>query len=76
MFKKINLVIHCASLTNAEGRFNVKKEMFRNNLDCMNNVIDYCIKSKSKLIHISSTSVYGKQVKLVNEDDDYFYQQE
>ena len=72
MFKKINLVIHCASLTNAEGSFNVKKEMFRNNLDCMNNVIDYCIKSKSKLIHISSTSVYGKQVKLVNEDDDYF----
>lgn len=72
MFKKIDLVIHCASLTNAEGSFNVKKEMFRNNLDCMNNVIDYCIKSKSKLIHISSTSVYGKQVKLVNEDDDYF----
>jgi UDP-glucose 4-epimerase len=72
MFKKINLVIHCASLTNAEGSFNVKKEMFRNNLDCMNNVIDYCVKSKSKLIHISSTSVYGKQVKLVNEDDDYF----
>ena len=72
MFKKIDLVIHCASLTNAEGSFNVKKEMFRNNLDCMNNVIDYCVKSKSKLIHISSTSVYGKQVKLVNEDDDYF----
>ena len=26
-------------------------------------------KNKSKLIHISSTSVYGKQVKIVNESD-------
>jgi UDP-glucose 4-epimerase len=26
-FKKINLIIHCASLTNAEGSFSVKKEM-------------------------------------------------
>ena len=35
----------------------------------MKNVINYCIKNKSKLIHISSTSVYGKQVKIVNEND-------
>ena len=28
----------------------------------------YC--NKAKLIHISSTSVYGKQVKIVKEDDD------
>ena len=46
--------------------------MFRNNLDCMRNVINYCKKFNSKLIHISSTSVYGKQVKIVNEDNDYF----
>jgi|TARA_B110000211_G_C14074959_1_gene551612 UDP-glucose 4-epimerase len=71
-FKKINLIIHCASLTNAEGSFSVKKEMFRNNLKCMRNVIDFCKKNKSKLIHISSTSVYGKQAKIVNEDDDSF----
>ena len=71
-FKKINLIIHCASLTNAEGSFSVKKEMFRNNLKCMRNVINFCKKNKSKLIHISSTSVYGKQAKIVNEDDDSF----
>ena len=46
--------------------------MFRNNLKCMKNVIDFCKKNKSKLIHISSTSVYGKQAKIVNEDDDSF----
>jgi UDP-glucose 4-epimerase len=71
-FKKVDLIIHCASYTNAEGSFNIKKQMFDNNLNCMNNVVDYCIKSKSKLIHISSTSVYGKQVKIVNEDNDFF----
>jgi len=68
-FKKVDYVIHCASLTNAQGSFSIKKEMCRNNISCMKNVISYCIKNKSKLIHISSTSVYGKQVKIVNEDD-------
>ncbi len=68
-FKRVDYVIHCASLTNAQGSFSIKKEMFRNNISCMKNVLNYCINNKSKLIHISSTSVYGKQVKIVNEDD-------
>jgi len=71
-FKNVDLIIHCASLTNAENSFSNEKEMFKNNLGCMKNVIDYCIKKKSKLIHLSSTSVYGKQAKIVNEDDDSF----
>ena len=32
-FKKIDLVIHCASLTNAESSFSKKTEMFKNNLN-------------------------------------------
>ena len=71
-FKNVDLIIHCASLTNAENSFSNEKEMFKNNLGSMKNVIDYCIKKKSKLIHLSSTSVYGKQAKIVNEDDDSF----
>ena len=43
--------------------------MFKNNLGCMRNVVKFCIKNKTKLIHISSTSVYGKQKNIVNEDD-------
>lgn len=54
-------------MTNAAGSFNKKKEMYKNNINCMKNVIDYCLKNKSKLIHISSTSVYGKQTDLVDE---------
>ena len=69
IFKKVDLIIHFASHTNAENSFNNKKEMFKNNLGLMKNIISYCIKHKSKLIHISSTSVYGNQAKIVNEED-------
>ena len=68
IFKGVSYLIHCASMTNAEKSFSVEKEMFRNNLECMKNVIDYCQKSKVKLIHLSSTSVYGKQAELVDEN--------
>ncbi len=68
--KKVDYVIHCASQTNAEASFSKKKEMYRNNINCMKNIINYCKRTKAKLIHISSTSVYGKQVKIVNEDDE------
>ena len=66
-FKNVNYVIHLASMTNAAGSFNKKKEMYKNNIGCFGNVINFCKKNKSKLIHISSTSVYGKQTSLVDE---------
>lgn len=65
----MNFIIHCASLTDAANSFLKKKEMFNNNLGCMKNVVKFCIKNKTKLIHISSTSVYGKQKNVVNESD-------
>ncbi len=67
-FKNIDYVIHCASMTNAEKSFGKEKEMYKNNIDCLKNVIDFCKKNKSKLIHLSSTSVYGKQTNLVDEN--------
>ena len=66
-FKNIDYVIHLASMTNAAGSFNKKNEMYKNNIGCLKNVISFCKKNKSKLIHISSTSVYGKQTNLVDE---------
>ena len=67
-FKNIDYLIHCASMTNAEKSFGRKKEMFNNNLNCLKTVINYCNLNKVKLIHISSTSVYGKQAKVVDEN--------
>ena len=71
-FKNINLIIHCASYTNAENSFAIKKEMFKNNLNCMKNVMNYCIKNKAKLFHLSSTSVYGNQAERVFEDNNKY----
>ena len=66
-FNKIDCVVHLASMTNAAGSFNKKNEMYKNNIECMKNIINFCKVKKSKLIHISSTSVYGKQAALVDE---------
>ena len=66
-FHNIGVIIHCASMTNAEKSFGKEKEMFKNNLNCLKTVMNFCNSNKVKLIHISSTSVYGKQADLVDE---------
>jgi UDP-glucose 4-epimerase len=66
-FKKIDYLIHLASMTNAEKSFSKEKEMYKNNINCLKTVIKFCKKNKVKLIHLSSTSVYGKQATLVDE---------
>ena len=67
-FKNIDYLIHCASMTNAEKSFGRKNQMYKNNLNCLNTIINFCNSKKVKLIHISSTSVYGKQAKVVDEN--------
>ena len=66
-FKNISIVFHFASMTNAEKSFGKEKEMFSNNLNCLKTVVKFCEKTNAKLIHLSSTSVYGKQAALVDE---------
>ena len=65
---KVNLVIHLASMTNSEESFNNKKFIYFNNLDSFKNIIKFCKKFNSKLIHFSSTSIYGPQKNVVDED--------
>ena len=67
-FKNIKYVIHCASMTNAEKSFGKEDIMYKNNIDCLKTVIKFCKKNKAKLFHLSSTSVYGKQVDIVDEN--------
>jgi len=67
-FKKVDYLIHCASMTNAEKSFGNEKEMYKNNINCLKTTIKYCKKNSVKLIHLSSTSVYGKQAEIVDED--------
>jgi UDP-glucose 4-epimerase len=65
---KSDIVIHLASITNAEKSFENEKEVNENNFGSFKNIVEYCNKYKSRLIHISSTSVYGPQKNLVNEN--------
>ncbi len=65
---KTDIVLHLASTTNAEKSFENKNYLFKNNLGSFKNIVNYCKKFRSNLIHISSTSVYGTQKDLVDED--------
>jgi len=69
--KNIDALIHLASITDAQN--SVGKEDFyeKNNLGCFQNVVKYCLKNKTKLIHISSTSVYGDQSEIVTEESKF-----
>jgi len=67
-FKNIKYLIHCASMTNAKKSFEKEKQMFKNNINCLRTVINFCKKNNVKLIHLSSTSVYGKQANIVDEN--------
>jgi len=67
-FKKVDVVINLASLTDAAGSVKLKNKIWKNNIGVFNNVINYCASRSAKLIHISTTSVYGEQKGLVDEN--------
>jgi nucleoside-diphosphate-sugar epimerase len=67
-FANIDIVFHFASMTDAAKSFENQIEMHKNNINCLNTVIRFCIKTGAKLVHLSSTSVYGKQAAIVNEE--------
>lgn len=72
---KIDIVIHLASISNAEESFKLKKLIYSNNFEIFKNIVNFCAKKKSKLIHLSSTSVYGRQDSLVDENCKYLQPQ-
>ena len=67
-FKKVDIVINLASSTDAERSLKNKSKIYKNNLGIFRNILKYCKKNSSKLIHISSTSVYGEQKGMVDEN--------
>ena len=68
LVEKADILLNLASTTDAEGSLKIRNKIYKNNLGIFNNVIDYCKKKNAKLIHISSTSVYGMQSSVVNEN--------
>ena len=65
---KVDVVLHLASLTNAVSSINNYKKFYENNFYSFVNIFNFCKKKRAKLIHISSTSVYGSNSNFVDEN--------
>jgi nucleoside-diphosphate-sugar epimerase len=61
-------VVHLAAITDAAGSFDRATELEANNFDATAKIAAACRDARARLIHLSSTSVYGTQNALVSED--------
>ena len=61
--QEVDIVIHLAAITDATLSFKNAKEVEENNFLTTKKLTNLCVKYNSKLIMISSTSVYGKQTQ-------------
>lgn len=68
IFKKNSIVIHLAAITNAQDSFKNSNLIEKNNLQSTKKISNLCLKYNAKFIMISTTSVYGTQSTLVNEN--------
>jgi len=65
---KSDYIIHLAAKTDAAQSSKYEKEFYLNNLEASKKIINFTKKNNSKLIFASSTSVYGPQSELVDEN--------
>lgn len=67
-FRGTDVVIHLAAITNAAGSFEIQDQVEQVNFVGTECVARACIKAGSKLIFLSTTSVYGTQKEIVDEE--------
>lgn len=67
-FAGTDAVIHLAAATNAEESFFAPREVERSNLEATRRVAAACVRAHSPLVYPSTTSVYGMQSGLVDEN--------
>lgn len=63
-----DVVVQLAAITNAAGSFEIREKVERENYLATERVAQACLRTGSALINISSTSVYGTQKDVVDED--------
>lgn len=63
-----NVVVHLAAITDAAGSFGKAEEVEANNYQATVKVAEACVDTGTRLIALSSTSVYGTQNEVVAED--------
>lgn len=64
----IDVVIHLAAITDAAGSFDKAEVVENNNFNATKRVAEACAMHNVRLIAISSTSVYGTQESVVDEN--------
>ena len=68
ILKDADVVIHLAAITDAAGSFERASELEANNYTATLKVAEACVINNTRLIALSSTSVYGTQNEVVSED--------
>jgi nucleoside-diphosphate-sugar epimerase len=68
VFSGADCVVHLAAITNAAGTFEMGEQVERVNYMGTNRVANMCLESGCPMIFISTTSVYGSQEKVVDEN--------
>ncbi|MFC1623842.1 SDR family oxidoreductase [Candidatus Omnitrophota bacterium] len=63
-----DVVIHLAAITNAQDSIRNKEQIENVNYNATVRVGKACMNAKSPMIYVSSTSVYGTQREIVDED--------
>lgn len=64
----VDFVIHLAAITNAEGSFDMLEKVEEVNYEGTVRVAEACARTGTKLVFLSTTSVYGTQESEVDED--------
>lgn len=67
LFRGVDVVLHLAAITDAARSFEFKDAIEKINFDGTEKVARACAKTGSKLIFLSTTSVYGTQETVVDE---------
>ncbi len=68
IFAGAEFVVHLAAITDVQASFENKDEVERVNFVGTEKVAEACVSTGSKLIFLSTTSVYGTQSKIVDEN--------
>jgi len=68
MLQGFDVVIHLAAITNAAGSFDIQDQVEKVNFEGTERVARACIETGTRLVFMSTTSVYGTASSVVDED--------
>jgi nucleoside-diphosphate-sugar epimerase len=63
-----DVAVHLAAITDAAGSFEIREKVEYENFTACKRVAEACLNTGTAIVHISSTSVYGTQKEVVDEE--------